>query len=216
MKRPPSLDKIYGLDALASVLETKKTEGKKIVLCHGVFDLLHAGHILHFKAAKQNGDVLVVSVTPDIHVNKGPNRPYFNENFRLKNLAEIECVDFVTLNQWSTAIETLCLLKPDVYAKGHDYANFEHDVTGNIAKEQATVQELGGKIIFTDLPTMSSSNLLNEFFLNYSEEARGFLKDFKKKYTLEDVNRQLDKLKTLKILLTISFLFPNKAKTRRR
>src|SRR3989338_6174482 len=125
-----TLDKIYELNNLAPILELHKANGKQVVLCHGVFDLLHAGHILHFKAAKQNGDILVVSVTPDIYVNKGPHRPHFSETVRLKNIAELECVNYVTLNKWSTAIETIYTLKPNVYVKGGDYVNFGGDVTG--------------------------------------------------------------------------------------
>ena len=56
----------------------KKSQGKKIILCHGVFDLLHIGHIKHFEEAKKMGDILVVTITPDQFVNKGPGRPAFN------------------------------------------------------------------------------------------------------------------------------------------
>ena len=75
--------KIYSIEKLKKILNKKKIKGKKIVLCHGVFDLLHIGHINHFKEAKNFGDVLVVSLTPDIYVNKGPGRPAFNEKLRM-------------------------------------------------------------------------------------------------------------------------------------
>ena len=63
---------------------------KKIVLCHGVFDLLHFGHLNHFEKAKSHGDILVVSLTPDKFVNKGPSRPAFKESVRLEMLASLE------------------------------------------------------------------------------------------------------------------------------
>ena len=78
--------KIYSIEKLKKILNNKKIKGKKIVLCHGVFDLLHIGHINHFKEAKNFGDVLVVSLTPDIYVNKGPGRPAFNEKLRLESI----------------------------------------------------------------------------------------------------------------------------------
>ena len=195
------IDKILSFDELDLVLSKERKQGCKIVLCHGVFDLLHSGHLFHFRSAKQSGDILVVSVTPDRFVNKGPNRPYFNEGLRLQNIAELESVDYVVLNEWSTAIETIFKVKPHVYAKGADYANSKDDITGNIKKEEAAIKEMGGKIIFTNEPSLSSSNLLNEFFPTYSDEARKFLRDFKQKYTVADVCGVLDQLAQLKILI---------------
>ena len=78
---------------------TYKLKGKKIVLCHGVFDLLHIGHIKHFEEAKKFGDVLIVSVTSDEFVNKGPNRPVFNLALRAEALIALECVDYVIENR---------------------------------------------------------------------------------------------------------------------
>ena len=78
------MKKIVEVDILAKLLKKQKDKGKKIVLCHGVFDLLHIGHIKHFKEAKEFGDILVVSLTPDKYINKGPGRPAFNERLRLE------------------------------------------------------------------------------------------------------------------------------------
>ena len=113
--------KIFSIDDLRKVLnKKKKSKGKKIVLCHGVFDLLHIGHIKHFKDAKNFGDVLVVSLTPDIYVNKGPGRPSFNEKLRLQAIAALEAVDYVCLNSTPTAVNPIKKLKPNIYCKGPD------------------------------------------------------------------------------------------------
>ena len=72
--------KILELENLAKIVAKHKAKKKKIVLCHGVFDLLHLGHIKHFEEAKKNGDLLVVTVTPDKYVYKGPNKPVFSLN----------------------------------------------------------------------------------------------------------------------------------------
>ena len=82
-------DKIKSLINLQQIVKSKRNL-EKIVLCHGVFDLLHFGHLEHFKEAKQKGDILIVSITPDRFVNKGPGRPAFNENLRALSLSEIE------------------------------------------------------------------------------------------------------------------------------
>ena len=80
---------------------------KRIILCHGVFDVLHLGHIKHLIKAKSLGDVLVVSFTKDKFVDKGPNRPYFNLNQRMEAVAALTCVDFVTYNNLDSAVDVL-------------------------------------------------------------------------------------------------------------
>ena len=60
---------------LLKKIETLKKKNKKIVLCHGVFDLVHLGHLKHFKKAKSFGDFLIVSITKDEFIKKGPGRP---------------------------------------------------------------------------------------------------------------------------------------------
>ena len=116
-----SLEKIIAFDQLAKNILKMKAKRKKIVLCHGVFDLLHVGHIKHFKEAKSFGDILIVTLTPDKFVNKGPSRPAFNEKLRLEAIAALDAVDFVSLNTSATAVVPIQKLKPDVYCKGPDY-----------------------------------------------------------------------------------------------
>ena len=123
---------------------------KKIVLCHGVFDLLHIGHIKHFEESKKHGDILIVSLTHDEYINKGPNRPAFNNNHRLSAVAALECVDYVYLNKFPDAIEVIKTIKPNIYSKGQDYKKGSNDITKKINLEIKTVKKFNGKIIFTN------------------------------------------------------------------
>ena len=148
-------EKIVELSELANIISGLKSEGQTVMHCHGCFDLLHLGHIKHFQAARRGGDALVVTITPDRFVNKGPGRPVFNEQLRLEALAALEVVDYVALNHWPTAIETLHLIKPSYYVKGSEYKDFEKDLTGNIAKEVEAVRDGGGDIYFTEEITFS-------------------------------------------------------------
>src|SRR5210317_600452 len=97
------IDKIYSLKKLSELLRQDNFKKKKIVLCHGVFDLLHIGHIKHLEKAKNFGDKLVVTITADKFVNKGPGRPAFNENLRSEAIASIGVVDYVAINDSPTA-----------------------------------------------------------------------------------------------------------------
>ena len=72
--------KVVMLEKLGKIFEDLRSEGKKIVHCHGCFDLMHPGHIKYFQAAKKMGDILVVTVTPDTYVDKGPDRPVFKQD----------------------------------------------------------------------------------------------------------------------------------------
>jgi rfaE bifunctional protein nucleotidyltransferase chain/domain len=140
-----------------------KNKGEKIVLCHGCFDLMHPGHIKHFQTAKKMGNILIVTVTPDIYVDKGPNRPVFNEKLRAESIAALECVDFVAINKWPTAEETLRLLRPDIYVKGQEFESME-DKTGKLQKEKKILKEIGAQMFYTHEIIFSSTELIKKYF----------------------------------------------------
>lgn len=165
-------NKIIELEKLAKIVSKLKQENKKVVLSHGVFDLLHVGHIRHFRSAKKLGDILVTTITPDRYVNKGPHRPAFEEKLRAESVAALHPVDYVAINRWPTAVETIKLLKPDTYVKGTDYTNPEDDVTGGILLEKEAIESVGGELKFTDEITFSSSSLINRFFLSFFQRSR--------------------------------------------
>ncbi len=155
--------KILNLDDLARKCQSLREEGKKIAYCHGCFDLMHPGHIKYFQASKKMGDALVVTLTPDEFVDKGPGRPVFNQTLRAESIAALECVDFVAINKFPTAEKTLRLLRPHYYVKGQEFERLE-DKTGKIQKEYEVVKEVGAKMRFTQEITFSSTKLLNEYF----------------------------------------------------
>lgn len=193
--------KIKKIDDLAEILSSLRRDDRKVVLCHGVFDLLHPGHIKHFEAAKLQGDVLVVTITKDRYVAKGPGRPVFNERLRAESIAALEVVDYVAINEWPTSIETISKLAPDVYCKGSDYANPEEDLTGKIIDERRAIESVGGRIHFTDEITFSSSSLINNHFSVFSEEATSFLEEFRQKYSSDGVISQIESLHDMKVLV---------------
>ena len=156
--------KISDIEELAHEIDYLKSQGKKIVLCHGCFDLMHPGHVKHLQASKKLGDILIVTVTPDKYVDKGQARPCFDQKLRMESIAALGCVDYVTLNKWETAENTLKLLKPHFYVKGQEFENME-DKTGKIQKEYEVVKEIGAELKFTHEIVFSSTDLLNEWKL---------------------------------------------------
>jgi len=193
--------KIKKLQELKNIIADLKKQKKTVVHCHGVFDLIHPGHIRHLSSAKKEGDVLVVTVTSDPFVRKGPGRPIFNENLRAETLASFSAVDYVAINPAPTATECIKMLKPHVYVKGQDYINKSKDVTGKISEEEEAIVSVGGRIAFTHDITFSSSKLINEHMQVFSEGTREYLKGISAQYPLDYIFETLEKIKKLKVLV---------------
>ena len=122
-------------------LQNLKNKKKKIVLCHGVFDLLHLGHIEHFKSAKKFGDYLIVSITQDQFIKKGPGRPLFNQQQRIEFLKNIKVIDHVVLSKSESSIDIINTVKPDYYVKGSEYKDYSKDKTKKIILEEKAVKK---------------------------------------------------------------------------
>lgn len=194
-------EKIQELPTLEKTLEDVKKQHKTVVHCHGVFDLLHVGHIRHLYQAKKFGDVLVVTLTADPFVNKGPDRPAFTEKLRAEALAALECVDYVAINPAPSAVELIRRLRPNYYVKGNEYQNRGADVTGKITEEETAIVEVGGEIVFTDDLTFSSSHLLNRYMGRFPEDVEQYLTYFRKRYSEKQVLSVLSSLRELKVLV---------------
>jgi rfaE bifunctional protein nucleotidyltransferase chain/domain len=192
--------KIHHLQELGPVLEHHRSENKRIVHCHGVFDLLHIGHIRHFEQARKLGDILVVTLTPDRYVNKGANRPAFTETLRAEFLASLTSIDYVAINLWPTAVETIQILKPNIFVKGSEFRNM-NDTIGHVSKEGDAVRAVGGEIAFTEDITYSSSGLINQYLSQYPDHVRDYLADFACRYSSEDVLRGLRAAENLRVLV---------------
>lgn len=193
--------KILDFNVLEQISIVATQSGKRLVLCHGTFDLMHAGHIKHLQGAKTKGDILIVTVTADSYVNKGPGRPVFNENLRAESIASLQCVDYVSVINEPTALNPINKIRPHTYVKGNDYKEMSKDMTGNIVKEKCAVEKYGGSIIFTDEITFSSSSLLNEYFDVLSGDSKKYLAAIKKEYSSDEIIKFLQNLRGLNVVV---------------
>src|SRR5207302_7755833 len=107
-------DKLKSIDELSAIAAGARAAGRKVVLAHGVFDILHIGHKRHLEIGKRNGELLLVTITTDRHVNKGPGRPVFPEKLRAEMLAGLEIVDHVGISPNASAEYVIESIKPDV------------------------------------------------------------------------------------------------------
>lgn len=192
--------KVCSLEELQGEIARHQGEDRRVVHCHGVFDLLHIGHVRHFEQARKLGDVLIVTLTPDRYVNKGANRPAFPEALRAEMIAALDCVDYVAVNRWPTAVETIEMLRPNAFAKGSEFRNLD-DTIGHVAREKAAVASVGGEIVFTEDITFSSSALINRYMSQVPEPVKEWLIEFTGRHPADDVLRPLRAADTLKVLV---------------
>src|SRR5437762_12952337 len=133
---------------------------KTVIMCHGTFDLVHPGHIRHLMYAKDHADVLVASLTSDSHINKANFRPFVPQDLRAMNLAALECVDYVIIDDNETPIENLKFIQPDFFAKGYEYS--AEGIHPKTQEEIAVLESYGGQILFTPGDLVLSSSAIIE------------------------------------------------------
>jgi rfaE bifunctional protein nucleotidyltransferase chain/domain len=168
---------------------------RTIVLCHGVWDLLHLGHIRHLQEAAKFGDWLVVSVVSDRFVKKGMGRPHFNAEQRAESVRALGCVDEVIVNDEEGAWDLIRRLRPNFYVKGVDYAG---STNPGLAKEREAIAEVGGKMKITGSHKWSSSRILKGE--TFSEDVCQYL-DFMKNIGARDkILEAFDRADRLKVL----------------
>jgi rfaE bifunctional protein nucleotidyltransferase chain/domain len=192
---------VLDLDSLSRRCAALQSKGQKIVLCHGVFDLLHVGHIRHLRSAKAFGDILVVTITDDPYVNKGPDRPAFPSELRAEFLASLEFVDYVGVVDDGSALPAIRAVKPAFYVKGDEYADSAGDITGKIQIEQDLVESLGGELVFTHDIKFSSSNLLNRHFAGRDVAAKAYLESKRDSGLEKRITDCLEQIAKLKVVI---------------
>lgn len=193
--------KIKPFDNLCKLVSKEKAKGKKIVQCHGIFDIIHPGIVRHIESAKKHGDILVVTIIKDKDVSKGPNYPIFNEKLRAENVASIGYVDHVAIVDDVPSYECVKILKPDVFARGQDSKGRDPNVMERLGDEEEALRIAGCKVHYTQGEAFSSTSIINQFLDIYSKETKRYLGNFKRKYRAMDVTRSLESLKGLKVII---------------
>ena len=175
----------------------KRPRKKKVVMCHGTFDLVHPGHIRHLIYARGKGDLLVVSLTCDAHVKKADFRPYVPEELRAMNLAALEVVDYVVIDSQPTPLGNLDLIQPDFFVKGFEYGHGESPP--RTQEEKETIESYGGEIIFTPGDIVySSSAIIDAEPPNLATEKLSLLLDGED-ISFNDLYETLDKFKGMRV-----------------
>jgi len=199
--------KQIGFDAVPEVFGALRRQGKKIVHSHGIFDLIHPGHICHLEEARTLGDVLVVTLTADQYVQKGPGRPYFNEQLRLRSLEALACVDYVVLVPFHGAGEAIEQIRPHIYCKGKEYEDPAFDVLGSLQDELRAAKRFGANVRYIGSVKFSSTKLLNQHFDHLNGPIKTFCSSLASQLTVREFRDAVDSLAGLKILIIGDTIF---------
>jgi rfaE bifunctional protein nucleotidyltransferase chain/domain len=194
-------DKVRTIEELGAIAGYLRDTGRSVVQAHGTFDLLHLGHVRHLEAARRLGDVLVVTITADRFVNKGPGRPVFSEVLRAEMLAALEYVDWVAINPAADAVSAIDAIRPQIYVKGQDYQNPAGDVTGKITTERKAAEAHGGRLAFTDEVTFSSSELINRHLNVFEPHIREHLSSLRSDGGLGELLELLERVRDYRVVL---------------
>jgi cytidyltransferase-like protein len=194
------LAKILSFDELEAAVARCRDDGKTVVQCNGIFDLVHVGHIRHLESAREQGDILVVTVTADQAVNRGPGRPRFPIGFRLETLAALQFVDFVAENPWPSASDAIRVLKPDVYARGPDY---EEELRGGATKddEVVAIEEVGGRFFVTDDVSFTAASVVSPHVGLVSDETQSYLKAVAVRHPPDAMLEWIDRVRQQRVLV---------------
>ena len=154
--------RIVDRERLSERIASARSNGARIVMANGCFDVLHVGHVRYLEAAKALGDLLIVGVNSDDQARelKGDGRPLLPQDQRAEIVASLEAVDFVTVFAEPTVEQLLLALKPDIHAKGTDY-------TEDSVPERDVVRSYGGRVaIAGDPKSHSSSEMIEKLAVN--------------------------------------------------
>lgn len=193
--------KILPLSRLGAITRDLRAKGRVVILAHGSFDLLHIGHVRHLQAARGHGDVLVVTITADSFINKGPGRPVFPEGLRSEMLAALEFVDYVGVVPGPDALPAIKAVRPNFYVKGQDYRNPEGDITGRIVAEREAAEEYGGQLIFTEEITYSSTELINHHLNVFDPHIREHLDHLRQNHVGQKISNLIEQISGMSVLV---------------
>lgn len=201
-----SAAKIIPFESAAALFAGLRQQGRRIVLCHGIFDLLHPGYIVHLEEARALGDLLVVSLTADKFVNKGPGRPFCKEQLRARTLAALSCVDYVVVTSFASASPVLEAVRPDVYCLGKDY---EANVQKNefLQKDLATAGKVGAAVRYAGSVIFSATKLLNHNFEHLPEGVKDFCHALAREFSMKDFREAVESFAGLKVLVMGDTIF---------
>ncbi len=193
--------KILLFGDLLEMVQTLQGKKKVVVQSHGIYDLVHPGIIMHLNQAREQGDILVVTVIRDKDIRRGPARPIFTEDLRAYNAASCAQVDYVAIVDDAEPFECVKKLKPDVFARGQSFRERHEKINAELFKKEKELYFGQIRTHETNGFSFSSSHIVNNFLDIYPPETKQFIKEFNGKYGFDYIAGRINALSGMKVLL---------------
>jgi len=190
--------KILPFDTLLRTTREIQKQGKKAVLCYGIFSVLHVGHIRYLKKAKEYGTFLIVVITPD-HREDPKSKERF-EDMRAEALAHLDWVDVVSIDIHGSFREMIKVLSPDVYVKGFESVGSGDQKAGDDHQDQLC-RDLGVEYVVAKEDDFTSTDQINRYLRSLSGDTYSYLDLFKRRYSIADFQRLFEQIEKLKVLV---------------
>lgn len=201
------MKKIITLNEAKILAKKLKNKKRDLLLAHGVFDVIHIGHINYFREIKKKtfNPILFVTLTADKFVKKGFNRPIFNQLHRSIMLSNLSIVDYVVIINDYTAVPAINSIKPKFYFKGAEYKDTLDDK--NLDTEIKEAKKQNSKVRFVDTKKFSSSEIINNKFINFPLSTKKYLRILNNKFNQSKLNNIFTEIKKLKVCVIGESIF---------
>ena len=191
-------NKIISFTQLKTKVDEFKQGGKKVVVCYGIFGVLHIGHIRYLKKSKDHGDILIVVLSSNEP--KGTNRTENLEDLRAEAIAHFDWIDFVTVKTDKPLTKIIDILRPAIYAEGFESADYKKSINGKTT-DKAFFERIGVRHVIIKEDDFSSADQINRYLSNFSEDVLNYMYSFRQRHSREEMLRVFDEFKRLKVLV---------------
>ncbi|MDR4509092.1 MAG: PfkB family carbohydrate kinase [Candidatus Brocadiaceae bacterium] len=192
--------KIVSFETLIKKTRELKHNNKSIVLCSGIFETLHIGHMRYLRQARSHGDIVIAAIISDKYIDRNKTLA-FDENLRAEAVASLDWVDAVVINPFDTIHELISLVSPNVFVKGFETAVIEETSKKSSEQELTFLKNTGTKLIITKENEFTSSAQINRYFSNLPYEIKKYIELFKERHTFDELVHVIEDMKKLQVLV---------------
>ncbi len=192
------LTKVKSLETAVKTVSELRLKNRKIVLCYGLFDFLHIGHIRYLKEAKEYGDVLIVGVCSDKFMVEN-SAVRFQENLRAEAISSLEWVDIILVNPFENVYQFVDHIKPDYFVRG--FESKDNSWLGDDHLDPDRLRNMGVDLVALEEDHFVSTSRINRYIGNMTDVVQKYLDLFKQRFSIDEVVRTVEGMQNIRVLV---------------